>query len=96
MARPKADSIEVANAGTRVRISTATDPVVAIVFRSRTGNSGKVYVGGSDVAAAVGFELAAGEQVEWPIKEGQLPRLSDFWVDVATNGDDVDYAATVI
>jgi len=99
MARPIADSIDIPTATTRVQISTAAEVVLSITFKARTGNAGNAYVGDSTVAAAVGLELAPGEAItlnpSQVVARDTSVLLSDFYVDAATNGDDVDYIALV-
>jgi hypothetical protein len=50
-----------------------------------------VYFGVSDVSATNGRELAPGEAVAYSFGEGSV-LFSTFYVDAATNGDDVDWA----
>ena len=54
------------------------------------GNSGLAYIGISDVAAAVGYELSAGNEHELNFGEfgGSVP-ANIFYADAATNGDKV-------
>ena len=97
MARIASDSIDVPTAGTRVQISTIDNPVLSITFKARKGNSGNAYVGDVTVAAASGFELDPGESITLDpsqvVHEATTVFLSVFYVDVASNGDDVDYIA---
>tara|TARA_R100000306_G_C4358443_1_gene134008 strand:- start:818 stop:1120 length:303 start_codon:yes stop_codon:yes gene_type:complete len=99
MARVLADSVDVPTAGTRVQISATPEVVLVITFKARAGNSGKVYIGDSTVAAAVGFELAGGTEImlnpSLVAARDTSVLLSDFYVDAATNGDDVDFIALV-
>lgn len=92
MARPFAQSTDVPTAGTRVQIQNTSDNVHSITFRGRVGNTGNVYVGDSTVAAAVGFELTPGDAVMYTFRLGSSAPISDFWVDAASSGDDVDWA----
>jgi len=100
MARIVSDSIDVPNATTRVQISTSPARVLSIIFKARSGNTGGVYVGDVSVAAAVGLELLPGEEISIPISDSvqetgkpHTVPLSDFYVDAATNGNDVDFLA---
>ena len=92
-----ADSIDVPSAGTRVQISTDPSPVLNITFKARKGNAGNVYLGNVTVSATVGFELAPGDSITLDpsqvVHRDTTVLLSDFYVDVATNGDDVDFIA---
>lgn len=82
-----------------MQISTTAEVVLAIMFKARSGNSGNAYVGDVTVAAAVGMELIPGESVDLSpslvVARDTTVLLSDFYVDVATSGDDVDYIALV-
>tara|TARA_R110000751_G_scaffold287130_1_gene391756 strand:- start:471 stop:773 length:303 start_codon:yes stop_codon:yes gene_type:complete len=99
MARAISDSVDVPSATTRVQISTKKEQVMAITFKARAGNSGNVYVGGATVSAASGFELAPGNSIsidpsQVSARDTTVP-LSDFYVDAASSGDDVDFFALV-
>jgi hypothetical protein len=100
MARILFGTTDVPSAGTRVQISNDDFKVKHIEFFARAGNTGNVFVGLSDVSATVnGCELtpeAAARpkgHVVIPIPPGGTVLLSVFYVDAATNGDDVDWFA---
>ena len=88
------DSTDVPTAGTRVQINNTARMCRYIIFKARSGNTGAVYIGGSTVSAADGYSLLAAETLALNFKDagGSCP-MSDFWVDAATNGNDVDWAA---
>ena len=88
------DSTDVPTAGTRVQINNTARMCRYIIFKGRTGNTGAVYIGGSGVSAADGYSLLAAETLVLDLAAagGSCP-MSDFWVDAATNGNDVDWAA---
>lgn len=82
------------------------DEILAIIFRARAGNTGKAYIReATNAAAAVGWELSPGESspplnfYALPILGaaggGRMPTIKaeSFYVDVATNGDIVDFVA---
>lgn len=49
---------------TRVQLSATSSPLVrGVNVKSIAGNSGKIYVGGSGVTVANGYELSAGQSV---------------------------------
>ena len=84
----------VPSAGTRVQLSNTTNRVRSLKVKALAGNSGLVYLGGTDVSASNGYELAATNTIEINFAEsGGTVAFSTFYVDAATNGDDVDYAA---
>ena len=89
-----AGTTDIPNAGTRVQISNTADKVKTIAVRGRVGNTGNVYFGVSDVASTTGWELEPGDYKSVDFGEGSVP-LSVFFVDAATNGDDVDWAVVL-
>lgn len=95
VALPKYKSFEklVTTAGTRVALSSSKLLSSHVVIKARSNNSGIVYVGGSDVAAANGYHLAANAEVSLKdlMQQGSNERLNlaDVYIDAATNGDGV-------
>ncbi|MDA1347840.1 MAG: hypothetical protein O3A47_03100 [Chloroflexi bacterium] len=77
-------------AGTAVALSGA-QRVKAVAIVAKTGNSGQVYVGGSDVASSVNDGLAPGDAVRFEAVEWL--DLADIYVDADTNGEGVDFYA---
>ena len=93
------NTVTVGTAGTQEKITADnsltgddSETVKVIEFRARAGNSGVAYIGGADVASTRGRELAVGGSVSYSFGKGGVI-LSDFYVDVATNGDIVDVIA---
>jgi len=82
---------DVPSAGTRVQISNTTDRILWIRVSARTGISGAVYFGRSDVAAANGYELSANDHLEIDFRPGS-EAFSAFYVDASANGNDLDWA----
>jgi hypothetical protein len=84
---------DVPSAGTAVQISNTSDRVRWIRFKAIPGNTGSGFVGKSDVSATNGFTLEKDDDIglAFDFKEGSVP-FSDFWVDAANNGDDVEWA----
>ena len=80
----------VSSAGPAVQMTAVTNRVKYIIFKALAGNSGLTYVGVSDVAAALGYELSAGNTVELNFGEfgGSVP-ANVFYADAATNNDKV-------
>jgi hypothetical protein len=82
---------DVASAGTRAQISDSSRKVLKVWVKPHEGNSGVTYFGDVTVSATVGgWSMSTTE-------EGQMfdfslapPTLDSFYVDAATNGDDVD------
>lgn len=84
-----AGTTNVASAGTAVQATAKGWNIKAVTFKAKESNTGSTYVGGSDVAAANGFELTPGSYHEFvlPIQG----KLSWFYVDADNNGDKVDW-----
>ena len=80
----------ISSAGTRVQLNNVTNRVKFVRVKALAGNSGLAYIGISDVAAAVGYELSAGNEQELNFGEfgGSVP-ANIFYADAATNGDKV-------
>ena len=76
----------VATAGTRVQLTTTNTPIWSVTVKALAGNTGDIYVGGADVAAANGFVLAATESISLDVDN-----LTDVWIDAAVNGEGVSY-----
>jgi len=88
-----AGTTNVATAGTEVQISNTTNKVRWIKVKALAANSGKVYLGVSDVTSSNGYELSAGNEIEINFGEqgGTVP-FSTFYVDVATNNDKIAWS----
>ena len=83
-----AGTTTVSTAGTEVQISNTTNKVRWIKVKALAANSGKVYLGVSDVSATNGYALSAGNELEVSFAElGGTVIFSTFYVDAATNGD---------
>src|SRR3990167_6880555 len=94
----------VTTAGTRVQVSSTAEDVKWIQFKSRAANTGRIFVGLSDVSATVnGWELSiplAGRPNDPLVldfgkyKDGSV-KLDLFYVDSSVNGEIVDGVAIV-
>ena len=78
-------------AGTAEALAAGSQRVRSLTVIAKTGNTGQVYVGGSDVASTTNDGLAPGDGLEVPA-ENWLD-LADVYLDVDTNGEGVDYYA---
>ena len=80
----------ISSAGTRVQLNNVTNRVKFVRVKALAGNSGLAYIGVSDVAATVGYELSAGNEHELNFGEfgGSVP-ANIFYADAATNGDKI-------
>lgn len=87
--------VSVASAGTRVQVSATSTPVSTIIFAAPAANTGKIYIGDSDVSATrYAFEVSPGAaaaiSADYAGGSGEEFILSDFYVDAATSGDDLN------
>ena len=80
----------VATAGTAVALS-ATQRVKSLTIRAKAGNTGQVYIGGSDVSSTTNDGLDAGESVSF--EAVNWLDMADVYIDVDTNGEGVDFYA---
>lgn len=85
---------DIPTAGARVQISNTEDDVKVIYFKARAGNAGNTYVGEDDVASTKGHEMLPDGTAKISFGDGSV-KLSTFYVDAATNGDDVDVTVIV-
>lgn len=78
----------VTTAGTRVALQSATTNG-GIVIKALKTNTGTIYVGGSTVSSANGFQLAAGDTVAFAINDA-----SNVSIDASVNGEGVSWLGT--
>ena len=81
----------VAAAGTAEAVG-ASQRVRSITVVAKDNNTGRVYVGGADVASTVNRGLQAGDVLTHTSASGWLD-LADVYVDVDVSGEGVDYYA---
>jgi hypothetical protein len=100
------DSTTVTTATTRVQIGNTAAPVKWIQFKARAANTGRIFVGLSDVALAKGWELPIplvgrpNDPLTLDFKSAGTKKdgsvlLSQFWADSTVNGEIVDWVAIV-
>jgi len=76
----------VPTAGSRVQLTTAT--IVSITIKALSTNTGLIYVGGSGVTSANGFELSTGDSVTLAIDDADV-----IWLDSSVSGEGVSFIA---
>lgn len=81
----------VSTAGTAEALSTGSQRVKSVTVIAKVGNTGQVYVGGSDVASGTNDGLAPGDSIVIPTVNWL--DLNKVYVDVDTNGEGVDFYA---
>lgn len=79
----------VTTAGTRVQLQTTKNLFKSIVIVAKDNNTGRIYVGGSDVASTTNLGLAPGDSVTFST---HLPvDLSDIYIDASVSAEGVDF-----
>ena len=87
-------SLNLASAGTAQALSAGSVIAQTVILNAKTGNTGLIYVGDSDVSATnAAFSLAAGESIIVPMSEmsgGNTDTdLKDWYFDGGTTNDDL-------
>ena len=85
-------TIKVTSAGTRVQAAHKGN-VRTVVFKSRSDNTGDIYLGGDDVSSAAGMTLTPGESIQ--LQLANPVSTSQFWADAASNDDQVDFIGSL-
>ena len=87
-----AGTTTVTTSGTEVQVSNVTNKVRWIQLKALAANSGRAYVGVSDVTTTNGYELSAGNTLELNFGEqGGTVAFSTFYLDAASSGDKVSW-----
>ena len=81
-------SIRVRTAGIAVRAANKGQARF-LLFKAREDNKGNCYLGVCDVSAMDEISLIPGEIIQ--IKPKDTIPTSQFWTDVAHNGDQIDF-----
>jgi hypothetical protein len=81
----------VATAGQAEALFSSSQRVRSLTIIAKSGNTGQVYIGGSDVASTTNDGLASCGALEIPT--GNWLDLSDIYIDVDVNGEGVDFYA---
>jgi hypothetical protein len=85
--------INIDTAGTAEQVVAATTRITSVIFQADADNTGSVYIGDSNVAAARGIELEPGNSITIVAdSSGRFQEeldLSDFWCDTETNNNDL-------
>ena len=84
--------VDVPSAGTAVRVNNTPQKVLWIRFKAETGT---IYVGKSDVSSTNGWPVTTAANVDLTFDygaQGGSVKMDTFYVDAASNGDNVSYA----
>jgi hypothetical protein len=66
-----------------------------LVIHAKPGNTGQVYIGGSDVASSTNGGLNPGDTVTFSPNKGHPLDLTDIYLDVDTSGEGVNFYASI-
>ena len=81
----------VSAAGTAEALAASSQRVKSVTIVAKTGNTGRVYVGGSDVSSATNAGLAPGDTLVVPAVNWL--DLRSLYLNVDTSGEGVDFYA---
>jgi len=76
---------------TGAQLLNSTERVLTITFQTRTANTGKCYVGLSDVTDTYGWELDSGKNELAIDLKGLSQAISTFYVAKTDTGDLLDF-----
>ena len=65
--------------------------VKAVAILAKTGDTGQVYIGGSDISSSVNDGMDPGDSVRF--EADNWLDLADIYIDVDNNGEGVDFYA---
>lgn len=85
----------VAVAGTAQALDTAARRVSAVMIIAHDNNTGRIFVGGSDVDSSTQRGLAAGESVSLGGAEEPPFNIGEVFIDSSVSGEGVDFYATI-
>lgn len=89
---PINSTVTITTAGTRVQVSSASQPVISVYVEALKSNTGVIYLGVSDVSSTKYIAaLAAGQgfgiSTDARGRLGGELQLSTLWADSSVNGD---------
>jgi hypothetical protein len=88
-----AGTTTISTAGSEQQISNTNNRVRWLKLKALAANSGLVYIGVSDITATNGYELSAGNEIEFNFADaGGTILWSTVYVDSASDGDKVAWA----
>jgi hypothetical protein len=81
-------------AETAEALVSATQKVYSVTIIAKAANTGQVYIGGSDVASTTNDGLDSGDSITFSVDpRSPAMDLADFFIDVDTSGEGVDFYA---
>lgn len=83
----------VTTAGTAVQIKNTEEKVVSITIMGHDGNTDRIWIGVSDVAADAGFPVAAGETHTYNFPDDSSIRFSLLFIDADVSGEKANWSA---
>ena len=87
--------VAVSSAGTAVQLETTATLWNSVVIVAKGNNTGRIFIGGSDVDSSTTRGLAAGDWVSIsPPNKAHHVDLSTIYVDASDSGEGVDFYAS--
>lgn len=77
-------SVTVPTPGTAVPLTSSNTPCKRVELQAKTGNTGTIYIGASDVSSTKGIQLAKGQIYTLHIED-----LIQLWIDASNANDGV-------
>ena len=80
--------VTVTTGGTRVQMSSTAILSPSVCIEAKSDNSGKLFIGGSDVTSSKGIELAAGQSICLDASRSagyDMIDLSTIWINASAN-----------
>jgi hypothetical protein len=87
----KSGSKAVATAGTAEALDSAGLIWASLTIIAKAANTGKIFVGGSDVASTTNSGLGAGDALEITPSRAHGIDLGDIYIDSSVNSEGVDF-----
>ena len=83
------ETVDAAGTDQTIRPAGSQAITSGVTVKALAGNTGIIYVGAENVAAATGFELSAKESVFLEVSD-----IASVWIDAATTDDGVSWIAS--
>jgi hypothetical protein len=87
--------VAVSSAGTAVQLETAKTVWNMVTIIAKSGNSGRIFIGGSDVDSSTGRGLSAGDSISIEPGKSHHVDLSAIYIDASSSADGVDFFASL-
>ena len=87
--------VAVSSAGTAVQLETSETLWNSVVIVAKSNNTGRIFIGGSDVDSSTTRGLAASDSISFtPPNKAHHIDLSTIYVDASVSGEGADFYAS--